>query len=70
MSHRLVAAEYAQIAEFMKKYPLDFVQIKYSIGDRAAEDEILPLAQQRKIAVQVAQPFDGARNSLITRGGQ
>ena len=59
-------AEYAQIAEFMKKYPLDFVQIKYSIGDRVPEKEILPLAQQRKIAIQVAQPFDGARNSLIT----
>jgi aryl-alcohol dehydrogenase-like predicted oxidoreductase len=57
--------EYGQIAAFMKKYPLDFVQIKYSIGDRVAETEILPLAQQRKTAVQVAQPFDGSRNSLI-----
>ena len=63
------ANEYAQIVDAMKKYPLDFVQIKYSIGDRAAEAEILPLAQQRKIAVQAAQPFDGARNSLIVAAG-
>lgn len=63
------ANEYGQIAEAMKKYPLDFVQIKYSIGDRAVETEILPLAVQRKVAVQVAQPFDGARNSLITAAG-
>jgi aryl-alcohol dehydrogenase-like predicted oxidoreductase len=27
------------------------------------------LAQQRKIAVQVAQAFDGSRNSLITAAG-
>jgi aryl-alcohol dehydrogenase-like predicted oxidoreductase len=61
--------EYAQIVAAMKKYPLDFVQIKYSIGDRVVEAEILPLAVQRKVAVQVAQPFDGARNSLITVAG-
>ncbi len=63
------AAEYGQIVDAMKKYPLDFVQVKYSIGDRAAEAEVLPLAQQRKIAVQAAQPFDGARNSLIVAAG-
>ena len=61
--------EYEQIVEFMKKYPLDFVQIKYSIGDRTVESEILPLAMERGMAVQVAQPFDGARNSLITAVG-
>jgi aryl-alcohol dehydrogenase-like predicted oxidoreductase len=60
------ADSYGQIAAAMKNYPLDFVQIKYSIGDRAVEAEVLPLAVQRKVAVQVAQPFDGARNSLIT----
>ncbi len=63
------SGEYPKIVEAMKKYPLDFVQIKYSIGDRAPEKEILPLAQQRKIAIQAAQPFDGARNSLITAAG-
>jgi aryl-alcohol dehydrogenase-like predicted oxidoreductase len=63
------AGEYPQVVEFMRKYPMDFVQIKYSIGDRVAETEILPLAQQRKIAIQVAQPFDGSRNSLIGLAG-
>jgi aryl-alcohol dehydrogenase-like predicted oxidoreductase len=61
------AQEHAQIAQFMRKYPIDFIQMKYSLEDRAVEAEILPLALERKIGVQVAQPFDGGRNSLIAK---
>ena len=59
--------EHAQIAQFMRKYPIDFVQMEYSLEDRAVEAEILPLALERKVGVQVAQPFDGGRNSLIAK---
>ncbi len=59
--------EHPQIVQFMRKYPMDIVQMKYSIEDRAVEKEILPLALEKKIGIQVAQPFDGARNSLITK---
>jgi aryl-alcohol dehydrogenase-like predicted oxidoreductase len=61
--------EYPQIAQFMRKYPLDFVQVKYSLEDRAVESEVLPLALEKKIGIQVAQPLDGGRNSLISKAG-
>jgi aryl-alcohol dehydrogenase-like predicted oxidoreductase len=61
--------EHTTIAGFMRKYPVDFVQVQYSLGDRSAEKEILPLAQERKIAVMAAQPFGGGRNLLLNKIG-
>jgi aryl-alcohol dehydrogenase-like predicted oxidoreductase len=55
--------QYPRLAEYMRKYPVDFVQIAYSMGERDAEQEILPLAQERKIAVMAAHPL--GRNSLL-----
>ena len=63
------ADEYPQIAAFMRKYPMDIVQLKYSLEDRAIEREVAPLALEKKIGIQVAQPFDGSRNSLISKAG-
>jgi aryl-alcohol dehydrogenase-like predicted oxidoreductase len=57
--------QHAQVAEYMRKYPLDFVQVEYSLGDRAAEMEILPLAQQRRIAVMAAYPFGGGGSKSL-----
>ena len=37
----------------------DFVQLDYSLGDRAAEQRLLPLAADLGIAVIVNQPFGG-----------
>ena len=45
------------IEEYMRRYPLDFVQVNYSIADRAVADRILPLAQDQGIAVLVNRPF-------------
>jgi aryl-alcohol dehydrogenase-like predicted oxidoreductase len=63
------SSEYPQLMRYMRTYPIDFLQIDYSLGDRAAEPEILPLAQARKIAVMAAVPFGGGRNSLISQVG-
>ena len=54
-----VEAEYAAQMEGMRRYPLDFIQVDYSIANRAAAREILPLAEARKIAVLVNMPFGG-----------
>ena len=59
--------EYPQLAHHMHRYPIDFLQIDYSLGDRSAESEILPLAQQRRIAVMAAVPLGGGRNLLLNR---
>ena len=43
--------------EVMRSQPLDFVQVSYNALDRAVESRILPLAQERGIAVIVNRPF-------------
>jgi aryl-alcohol dehydrogenase-like predicted oxidoreductase len=62
-------AQHPQVMEYMRKYPLDFIQIDYSLGDRAAAADVLPLAIERKIAVMLAVPFGGGRNSLFDAVG-
>jgi len=41
----------------MRQHPLDFVQVTYNILDREVEEQILPLAAERKIAVIANRPF-------------
>ena len=47
-----------KMLRLMQDYPLDFIQINYSIIDREAEQKILPLAQDKGIAVLVNRPFE------------
>jgi diketogulonate reductase-like aldo/keto reductase len=47
----------------MRAYPLDFVQVDYSIANRDAAHTLLPLALERRIAVLVNLPF--GRSSLF-----
>lgn len=51
--------QYAAQMEAMRRYPLDFIQVDYSIGNRSAADEILPLARERGIAAMINVPFGG-----------
>lgn len=46
-----------EIEAVMRKQPIDFVQISYNLLDREVEQRILPLAQERRIAVIVNRPF-------------
>jgi len=55
------ASNYAEVARIMSKYPLDFIQINYSVGERDAERMLLPLAVERGIAVLANRPFAGGR---------
>ncbi len=41
----------------MNKYPLDFIQVNYSLADRKAADRILPLAADKGIAVLINLPL-------------
>jgi aryl-alcohol dehydrogenase-like predicted oxidoreductase len=61
------ASQHAQFIESMKKHPLDFVQVDYSIANRAAAQDLLPLAQERGIAVLNNMPFGGRNGSLFPR---
>ena len=46
-----------EMERIMNKAPLDFVQFTYNINDREAEQRLLPLARERKIAVIANRPF-------------
>jgi len=50
---------YDEFAKIMATEPLDFVQLTYNLLDREAEATLLPLAQERGIAVIVNRPFQG-----------
>ena len=53
--------QYDQLLEIMRKEPLDFIGIDYAVDARDVEQAILPLAQERKIAVMAYQPFGRTR---------
>jgi len=55
--------QHAQMLEIMRHYPLDFIQVDYSIANRDAAAGILPLAIERRVAVLVNLPF--GRSSLF-----
>jgi len=55
--------QHAELADCMRTYRLDFIQVDYSIADREAAETILPLALERKIAVLANLPF--GRSSLF-----
>ena len=55
--------QYEEMQDVMRRHPLDFIQLNYSVADRSAEKSILPLARDRGIAVLVNLPF--ARGSLF-----
>ena len=54
-----------QLMELMRKFPIDFIQVDYSLGNRAAAADVFPLAVERKIAVMVAVPLGGRMGSLL-----
>lgn len=59
------AAQYPEMLELMKAQPLDFIQVDYSIANREAAEEILPLAASKGIAVLVNMPFGGRRDGNL-----
>ncbi|UCE32867.1 MAG: aldo/keto reductase [Burkholderiales bacterium] len=50
---------HAELEAVLRAERLDFVQFTYSIGHRAAERRLLPLARDLGIAVIANRPFDG-----------
>ena len=54
-THR--TGQHAEMEQIMRTYPLDFIQVNYSLADRAAAERILPLAQDRGVAVLVNRPY-------------
>jgi aryl-alcohol dehydrogenase-like predicted oxidoreductase len=59
--------QHPQLIEYMRKYPIDFIQVDYSLGNREAAETVFPVARERKIEVMVAVPLGGRRGSLMNQ---
>jgi aryl-alcohol dehydrogenase-like predicted oxidoreductase len=53
--------QYEELVRIMSSEPLDFIGIDYAVDNRDVEERILPLAQDRGIAVMVYMPFGRTR---------
>lgn len=60
--------QYEEFAEVMAGEALDFVQLNYDIATRGAEEVLLPLAEERGMAVLVNRPFGGGSLFQRVRG--
>jgi aryl-alcohol dehydrogenase-like predicted oxidoreductase len=54
-------SQYAELMQTMRSEPIDFIGTDYAIDERHAENEILPLARDKGIAVLVYAPFGRTR---------
>jgi len=62
------SSAYLDVAEFIRRGGIDFVQINYSLAEREAERRLLPLAADRGIAVLVNRPLGAGSLFRDTRG--
>lgn len=53
--------QYPELSQLMRSEQLDFIGIDYAVDNREVEQEILPLAQDRGVAVLVYVPFGRTR---------
>ncbi|MCH8811646.1 MAG: aldo/keto reductase, partial [Gemmatimonadetes bacterium] len=60
--------QYRQMEEVLRTEDLDFVQVNYSLGERQAAERLLPLAQDRGMAVVVNEPYNVGRLFGMVRG--
>lgn len=51
--------DHAQLVDCMKTYPLDMVEINYSIANRDAAETVFPVALERKVGVITNVPLGG-----------
>jgi diketogulonate reductase-like aldo/keto reductase len=57
-----------RIASIIEREKVDFIQVNYNLLDRYAEKRLLPLAQDKNIAVLINQPFESGSLFQKVRG--
>jgi aryl-alcohol dehydrogenase-like predicted oxidoreductase len=62
-------SEHPQLVEAMRRHPIDFVQVDYSLANRDAAATVFPVAAERKIAVVIDLPLGGHFGSLLKEVG-
>jgi aryl-alcohol dehydrogenase-like predicted oxidoreductase len=53
--------DHRRMMDYMRRLPMDFIQVDYSLANRSTAQEVLPLAVQKGIAVIADSPFGGRR---------
>jgi aryl-alcohol dehydrogenase-like predicted oxidoreductase len=63
-------SQHDEMVALIESQPLDFIQVDYSLANRAAADKVLPAALAKHVAVLVNLPFGGRRDgNLFSRLG-
>jgi len=60
-------SQHGAMTELIKSQPIDFIQVDYSIANRAAADAVLPAALEKRVAVLINLPFGGRRDGNLFR---
>jgi aryl-alcohol dehydrogenase-like predicted oxidoreductase len=57
--------QHEPMVELINSQPLDFIQVDYSLGNRAAADKVLPAALAKRVGVLINLPFGGRRDGNL-----
>ena len=60
--------QYADFEAVMRTEKLDVIQVDYALDNRGAADRLLPLAQEKNLAVMINLPFGRGRLFQATQG--
>jgi aryl-alcohol dehydrogenase-like predicted oxidoreductase len=64
------AGAHGELEKVLRAASFDFVQVNYSVAEREAENRLLPLAQERGVAVIVNRPFAQSALFAHVRGAK
>jgi aryl-alcohol dehydrogenase-like predicted oxidoreductase len=59
------SSQHEAMVQLIRSQPLDFIQVDYSLGNRAAADAVLPAALEKRVAVLVNLPFGGRHDGNL-----
>ena len=62
------ASAHDDVAEYVERGGIDFIQINYSLAEREAEKRLLPLAADKGVKVLINRPFGAGSLFRETRG--
>lgn len=62
------ARAHSSLERAMREHKPQFIQINYSLGEREAEQRVLPMAEDLGIAVLINRPYMGGRLFTAVRG--
>ena len=59
------SSQHEQMVEIINSQPIDFIQVDYSLANRAAGDTVLPAALAKRVGVLINLPFGGRRDGNL-----